>query len=163
MTAVHEGPIVVGREETLLPLLRVAHGIWLREVDRFLLPVIMRDASFWERWTAVRYLADQFQGQYRRECALLEELRPFLGPEAAERLIHVGERIGQLQRELDRVGRRRGTAKTGAVLGRELLHLLRSWCGDIEQAAGQISRTWLAEESDRLVGDLELYTRVHAS
>ena len=73
-----------------------------------------------------------------------------------------GERIGRLQCELDRVGRRRGTAHTVSVISRRLLHLLRSWCADIEAAAGRIPRGLLPPEGNRLVADLELYTRTHA-
>jgi hypothetical protein len=100
-------------------------------------------------------------GQYHRERALIDEVRPFLPPDAAERLTQDGERVGRLQSELDRVGRRRGTAHTVSVLSRELLHLLRSWCADIEESAGRIPRELLPEEGNRLVADFELYTRTH--
>lgn len=74
------------REELLAPALSRAHKVWIKEAREFLRPVTFDTASFWDRWTAVRYLADQFQGQYRRECALVDELRPFLAPARVERL-----------------------------------------------------------------------------
>ena len=161
MTAVQQDS-VTHEDDILAPVLRAAHEIWIRETDRFLSPVIVGEAPFWGRWTAVRYLADQFLGQYRRERALVDEVRPFLPPDIAERLTRDGERIGGLQCELDRVGRRRRTGHTVSVLSRELLQLLRSWCADIEEAAGQIPRDLLPEEGNRLVAELEIYTRIHS-
>jgi hypothetical protein len=162
MTAVHDTPLKPQKDETLAPVLRAAHEIWIRETNSFLLPIIVREAPFWDRWTTVRYMADQFLGQYRREGALVGELRPFLPPDIVDSLTRDGERIGRLQCELDRVGRRRGTAHAVSVISRRLLHLLRSWCADIEAAAGRIPRGLLPPEGNRLVADLELYARTHA-
>lgn len=162
MTAVHDGSSRIHSDGTLAPALRAAHEIWLRETNRFLLPITLRPAPFWPRWTAVRYLADQFLSQYRRERALLEELRALLPRDVAERLTEHGERIGQLQGELNRIGRRRGEAQTMAVLGHSFLQLLRSWCADIETAAGGISREALTSEGRRLLIDVERYTASYA-
>ena len=162
MTAVQPHSVRIHEDDILAPVLRAAHKIWIRDTSRFLLPVFVREAPFWERWTAVRYMADQFLGQYRRERALLDEVRPFLPPDIAERLTQDGERIGRLQCDLDRVGRRRGTAHPVSVVSRELLQLLRSWCANIEEAAGQIPRDSLPKEGNRLVAELELYTRIHS-
>jgi hypothetical protein len=162
MTAVQPSSVRRHEDDILAPVLRAAHRIWIRETNRFLLPIIVREAPFWERWTAVRYLADQFLGQYHRQRTLVEELRPFLPLDTAERLIQDGERIGRLQCELDLVGRRRGTGHTVSVISRELLRLLRSWCADVEEAAGAIPRDSLPEEGAKLVADFELYTRTHA-
>src|SRR5512132_3650450 len=109
MTAVPDLSVRFPREGPLAPVLRATHETWLREVTDFLLPITRRGASFWERWTAVRYLADQFSGQYRRECALVHELRPFLPPDIGERLVRQGQRIGELQEAIDELGRKRGT------------------------------------------------------
>jgi hypothetical protein len=162
MTAVQQSSVRFHEDDILAPVLRAAHKIWIRETNRFLLPVFAREAPFWERWTAVRYMADQFLGQYHLERTLVDELRPFLPPDIADSLTRDGERIGRLQCELDRVGRRRGTAHTVSVISRRLLHLLRSWCADIEAAAGRIRRDLLPAEGNRLVAELELYTRIHS-
>lgn len=162
MTAVHDSSATHHENENLAPVLRAAHETWIRETSGFLSPIIVSDAPFWNRWTAVRYLADQFQAQYGRERALVDELRPFLQPDIADRLTQDGERIGRLQRKLDRVGRRRGTAQTVSVVSRELLRLLRSWCGEIEAAAGQIPRDLLPQEGNRLVAEFELFIRTRS-
>jgi hypothetical protein len=138
-------------EEALGPMLRQAHKVWIRETRRFLLPATLDTASFWDRWTAVRYLADQFQGQYRRERALLNELRPFLTHGRVERLCRDGDRIEQIRLGLDNLGRRRGTALKVASASRELLELLARWCSEIEMAASRLPTSVLTPEATRLV------------
>lgn len=162
MTAVQQSPARFEDDAILAPVLRTAHKIWIRESTLHLWPVFVQEAPFWERWTAVRYMADDFLGQYRLERALVDELRPFLPPDIADSLTRDGERISRLQCELDRVGRRRGTAHVVSVISRRLLYLLRSWCADIEAAAGRIPRGLLPPEGNRLVAHLELYASTHA-
>ncbi|HEX5574543.1 MAG TPA: hypothetical protein VFX42_01615 [Gemmatimonadales bacterium] len=146
--------------QTLASVVRAAHKTWIEEVESYLTPVIRPGASFWERWTAVRYIADQFLEQYHRERALFDELRPYLPAEPAESLLGSCRRIDQLQRELDRVGRRRGTARTVSVAAGKLLDAVRSWCGEIEIVVPDIQRVTLPEEAQRLLAKLELYTQI---
>jgi hypothetical protein len=162
MTAAHLTINDTGKEPSLPHVLRTAHENWIRETTLFLSPATKEDAGFWERWTAVRYLADQFQGPFQRERALVHEMRPFLPVETADRLSGEGERIAQLGQALDKVGRRRGTARTVAVASREFLQMLRQWCTDIELAAEPIPRDLLAEEGARLVAELETYGQTNA-
>ena len=162
MTVVHDPLFRVHDGETLAPVLRATHEVWLRETDRFLLPIILREASFWSRWTAARYLADQFLGQFRRERALVNELRAFLPHPVAERLERDAEVIHRLQSELDQVGRRRGSAHKMSPMARSFLQLLRSWCADTEAAAGEIPRDSLTPEGRRLLFDLERYASIHS-
>jgi len=146
---------------TLAPALHTAHEVWLRRTDRFLLPVTLQEAPFWARWTAVRYLADQFQSQHSRELTLLYELRRFLSQDVADRLTRDGEKIGGLLAELDRVGRRRGAARTVSVLSQTLLDLLRAWCADIEAAAGWIPLDRLTVEGYESLAQMERYSSVY--
>jgi hypothetical protein len=162
MTAAPEYFAKVRADETPAPTLRAVHEVWLREADRFLLPVATQAAPFWTRWTTARYLSDQFLGQYRREYALLVELHAFLPPDLAERLTLDGERIARLIAELDRVGRRRCSGHTVSVAAQTLLHLLRAWCTDIEAAAGSISLDLLTPEGRELLLDLKRYVSIHA-
>src|SRR5690349_17072219 len=118
MTAIPQQSPITAECSTLGPILQAAHDIWITDAEAFLTPVAVPEATFWERWTAVGYLGDQFAAQYRRESALLQALRPFLHPATADRLTRDGERIAQLQCVLDRVGRRRGTARTVSVAAR---------------------------------------------
>ena len=149
--------------EAITRTLRAAHEIWLGETNRFLLPVSLRETSFWSRWTAIRFLADQFAAQFGRERALLAELHPYLQHDAAERLTRDSERISRLLKELDRVGRRRGTARIVSAMSQSLLHLLRSWSADIEAAAGCIPGDVLTPEGQKLLVDFERYASIHAA
>jgi hypothetical protein len=162
MTAAPEYFADVRAGETLAPTLRAVHEIWLREADRFLVPVATQEAPFWTRWTTVRYLSDQFLAQYRRECALLVELHSFLPLDVAERLTLDGERIARLLAELDRVGRRRCSGHTVSVVTQTLLHLLRAWCADVEVAAGSIPLDLLTPEGRESLLELERYVSIHA-
>src|SRR4026208_1158894 len=119
MTGVQQSSVASDNHDTLAPVLRAAHRIWIRETDRFLLPIMVPEAQFWERWTAVRYLADEFLGQYRRERAIIDEVHLFLPPETAARLIQDGESIGWLQGGRDRGGRGGGAGDRGSGLGGE--------------------------------------------
>lgn len=161
MTAVHDSSRTLNQAATLAEILGVAHETWINETEFFLAPATAPKASFWQRWTAVRYLADQFLAQYRRERLLLGELRPFLPPHVAEDLSREGEQIARLQGYLDQIGRRRGTARTVAVVARGLLEWLRCWCADIEAATWKIRRDVLPEEGKRLVAEIELYIQIH--
>ncbi len=149
--------------ETIARTLRAAHEIWLRETHESLAPLLAPQAGFWERWTAVRYLADQFLTQYSREWALLATMQPFIPPHRTDELQRNGKRIAEVQRLLDQIGRRRGTGLLVSGLARKLFEALRRWCADLEAAAWEISRGQLPTEGHRLLTELELYARVHSS
>ena len=142
-------------EESLATALRPLHKAWLEDARRFLDPARVRDADFWTRWAAVRYICDDFQERYHRERALLGELRPFLQPQVAERLAHEGERVSALRLELDRIGRRRGTAAEFAAGAGGLLDQLGRWCADIERATEGVQRAVLTPEGTEVLMHLE--------
>jgi hypothetical protein len=142
-------------EGNLAPLFRAVHRIWIEETTTYLKPLTRPGASFWARWTAVRYLADSFERQFRRERALLEQLRGFLPLTAAEHLTRHAERLSQLQQVLDRMGRRRGTALTVSVIARSLLEALETWCADLEFATRRVQREVLPDAAKDLIEDLE--------
>lgn len=154
-------PPETAEDQSLARVLRAAHEVWLRETTLFLSPSTTGEAGFWERWTAVRYLADQFQGPFDRERQLVKEMRPFLPAETAEKLSVEGERIAQLGQALDLAGRRRGTAGAVALASSEFLQMLEQWCSQIELAAEHIPRDLLPEEGARLLAGIESYGRMH--
>lgn len=161
MTATQDWSRKVPAQQGLGSVLKAAHQIWIAETDDYLTPISVPEASFWERWTAVRYLADDFIAQFVRERALLEELRAFLPSKVADTLLQQGDCIEQLQQQLDRLGRRRGTAQTVSVAARLLLDAVRTWCADIEAATWQITSAELPEEAQRVLAGFEPYAQVH--
>ena len=142
-------------DEPLDAVLRPIHNTWVEETRRFLDPAIEPGADVWPRWAAVRYLSDDFRDRYGRERALVDELRSFLRPDLAERLIREGDRLFRLRLELDRIGRRRGTATEVAAGTRDLLEQLAVWCAEIELAAASLTRDSLPAEAADLLAHLE--------
>jgi hypothetical protein len=142
-------------EQPLDQALRGVHEAWVQEARRFLDPAMESAADFWTRWAAVRYLDDEFRDRYDLERGLLAELRPFLAPVTAERLAREGDRVFQLRLELDRVGRRRGTAAEVADAARALLEQLVLWLAEIELGVDGLTRDMLAPEGGSLLAHLE--------
>jgi hypothetical protein len=149
---------VVGRlltDETVGAVLSATHDIWVEEARQFLLPATVSDAPFWERWSAVRYLNDQFIDRYDAERELLAELRPFVPVQRSEMLAMGGERVAELRLALDRVGRRRGTAAEFARAAAEFLGALELWCAELELAGSRVQLDALPPEAHRILGYLE--------
>ena len=142
-------------EQPLDQTLRGVHDAWVHDARCFLEPAMEPVADFWTRWAAVRYLDDEFRDRYDLERALLVELRPFLPPTTARRLGREGDRVFQLRLELDRIGRRRGTAAEVAEGARALLDQLVLWLTMIEQGVAGLTRDSLAPEGAILLGHLE--------
>jgi hypothetical protein len=143
------------REEALAAALRPIHNGWLQTARRFLEPTLEYGADFWARWAAVRYLSDGFRRQYRMERALVEQLAPLLRIDVGDRLLREGDRVFLLRLELNRVGRRRGTAAAFAACARELLERVGLWCADIELAAHGVAPDALPREGANLLAHLE--------
>lgn len=141
--------------EPLDAVLRPIHTTWVEETRRFLDPAIEPGADFWTRWGAIRYLFDDFRSRYRLERALVDELGPLLRLDVAERLVREGDRLFRLRLELDRIGRRRGTAAEVAAVTRDLLEQLGVWCAEIELAAAGVTRDALPADATDLLGHLE--------
>lgn len=123
---------------TLVTHLATAHDNWMADADRFLLPVADANATFWERWGAVRYVEDSLLDRFQLERRLLDELRAFLSPEIKERLGMQADRLSRLSADFRRLGRERARARELAHTTRELLDALRLWYAEIEFAAGGI-------------------------
>jgi hypothetical protein len=136
-------------------VLRDIHNAWIEETRRFLTPALEVDADFWTRLAAIRYISDNFRRQYRLERALADELCGLIGPTVAARLVREGDRVFRLRLELDRIGRRRGTAGEFALGTAGLLEQLGVWCAEIELATRGISRGSPTDEGVRHLTHLE--------
>lgn len=137
--------------ETLARPLAAAHDRWMAECDVALGPVTDRDATFLQRWAAMRYVAETFLERFQLEQELLEELRPFLLPEVRERLRRQVDRLARLQQNLERLTRQRGTGREITHSARELLEALRLWYAEIEFAVGDLPRHALSNAASRLL------------
>ena len=134
-------------ESVLVPL----HDRWLNEIRRFVEPAASAGAGFWDRWTAVRYLADQFRDHFRLERALLVSIANLLRPDDAERLISQATELERMLSELDRVGRRRGTGPAVADEARRLMEAIAVWCAELEVATAGLRREMLSPQAARVL------------
>ena len=141
--------------EPLSAILSPIHDCWVERVARFLAPAMMTRASFWERWGAVRYLADEFEARFRAQCALVDSLEPLLHASSVGRLASARKALESTRAELIARGRRRGTAGPVAVLARRFLDQLECWCAGIELATSRLICSDLSEESRQALAHLE--------
>ncbi|MEA2722948.1 MAG: hypothetical protein QOH59_719 [Gemmatimonadales bacterium] len=139
--------------DTLGTSFNVAHDNWMADGDRFLLPIANADASFSERWAAMRYVDDQLLHRFQVQRVLVEELHAFLTPEMNERLGMQADRLTRLLRTFGRLGRQRESARELARTTRELLEALRLWYAEIELAAGGIRWDDVGREGIRLLAE----------
>ena len=140
--------------DTLGTRFTATHDNWVADGDRFLMPMTSADATFWERWGAVRFAEDRLFDRVALEQALLQELRAFLTPEIRERLRLQADRLNRLLWEFGRLGRQRESARELARVTRELLDALRLWYAEIEFAAGGIRWSDVGAEGHRLLADI---------
>jgi hypothetical protein len=148
-------------DQALDLVLRPIHTKWMGDVRRFLEPALHVDANHWDRWSAVRYLADDCQQQLRWERGLVEELRHLIDPAHGARLAREGEHVARLRLELDRIGRRRGTAAEFAAGAQALLEQLGCWCAEIESATRGLTRATLPPEGSMFLAHLEAMLELH--
>jgi len=123
-------------KQTLGDRLASRHDRWMADCDVALGPVTDRDATFLQRWAAIRYIGDTFPERFQLEQDLVEELHPFILPELRERLNMQMDRLLRLQQQLDALGHQRGTAREIARVAHEMVDALRLWYSDIEFAVG---------------------------
>jgi len=119
--------------------LRDLHRQWLKETSEWLTPALAPDADFWNGWSAVRYINDQFNRQYRRKCALVAAILPLLRPTDAFALCAANVLLERTRRDLDRIGRGQGATEAVRIVTWRFLHLLRTWLGEIERATKKLT------------------------
>ena len=142
-------------QQTLGDRLASRHDRWMADCDVALGPVTDRDATFLQRWAAIRYIGDTFPERFQLEQDLVEELHPFILAEVRERLNMQMDRLVRLQQELEALGHQRGTAREIARVAREMVDALRLWYTDIEFAVGGLP---LEDIGPRAVELLDRYT-----
>jgi hypothetical protein len=134
--------------------LRNLHRQWMDESSEWLGPTLAPDADFWNGWSAVRYLNDQFDRQYRRECALVAAILPLLRPVDAFSLCVATAVLERTRSVLDQIGRRQGMTDLVAVLAYRFLKLLRSWLEEIERVTKDLTIDELPPKGHRALTQL---------
>jgi hypothetical protein len=134
--------------------LRDLHRRWMEETSAWLTPVLAPDADFWNGWSAVRYINDQFDRQYRRKCALVAAILPLLRPTDAFALCAATVLLERTRRDLDRIGRRSGATEVVRAVTWRFLQLLRTWLGAVERATEKLTVGDLPAEGRRALAQL---------
>ncbi len=119
--------------------LRGIHRRWMDETSEWLSPTLDPDADFWNGWSAVRYINDQFDRQYRRACTLVATILPLLPPSDAFILRARTVVLERTRRDLDYLGRRQGMTTVVAALVYRFLERLRTWLAEIERVAAGLT------------------------
>jgi hypothetical protein len=138
----------------LSAVLTPIHDAWMADADRFLIPVTDSNATFWDRWAAVRYAGDLFQDRLRLEKAFLREVRPFLTPKLNARLWMQVDRIERLHGDLVHLAYQRGTARELAHSARQLLEAVRLWYAEFEFALSGTREEDLGKRPAQLLAEL---------
>ena len=139
------------------------HARWLTEVWRNLLPACSPPAGFWPRWGAVRYLADRFDRDFGLEGELLDGLIGEVEPGAAQRLTEGRQALELLRRDLDWIGRRRGTGIPTAAIAGAFLQTLRRWCVELERAMSSLPLEEATPQTAALLAELDRISSVRGN
>jgi hypothetical protein len=133
---------------TVGTVLATMHERGMKEVAVSLAPALSETADFWTRWSAARFLRDQFDDRFHLECALVDALARFLPGETVDTLAELRADLERTAGDLIDAGRRRGTRILTAQLARRLIDQLALWCVEVELATSRIG-----------IGDLPLGAR----
>jgi hypothetical protein len=134
--------------------LRHIHRRWMDETAEWLDPTLAPDADFWNGWSAVRYINDQFDRQYRRECALVAAILPLLQPADAFSLCAATVVLERTRRDLDQLGRRQGMIEAVRAVAGRFLMLLRSWVAEIDRVTEGLTLYDLSPEGRQAIAQL---------
>jgi hypothetical protein len=148
-------PAPQGAPLTVSATLRDIHRRWMNETWQWLAPALSPSADFWNGWSAVRYINDQFHRQYRRQQALVTATLPLLRPAEAVQLRATAEALERTRRDLDRIGRRQGMTEAVAALSGRFLDLLGAWFAEIQRVTEEFSRDELPPQGRRALRQLE--------
>jgi hypothetical protein len=132
-------------ESALTPI----HDRWLTEVRCCVEPATLESAEFWDRWSAVRYLADPFRSHFRLERALLAAIAEHLSDQDAERLAGKAGELERLLSRLDRAGRRQDSAPAVAADARRLVAEVSAWCAALQRSTMRLRKDAVSPETLR--------------
>lgn len=131
------------------------HSRWMAETMRGFAAVLSPDADFWSGWSAVRYLNDRFDWQYRSQRLLVAALTPLLPPADARAIRAITDALEEVRYDLDRVGRWRNMTALMGGLAYRFLKLLNAWFVEIQRVTQGVTDAELSPEGRRALTQLE--------
>ncbi len=148
-------PSATGPAPTLHTALRDIHQRWMRDTLRWLAPTLSASADFWDGWSAVRYINDQFERKYRRQRSLVKAILPLLRAADAFRLRSTTVELELMRRHLNRVAGRQQMTEVVAVASCHFLELLAAWFGELQRVTQGLSRDQIPPQGQRALARLE--------
>jgi len=149
-------------QHRLLRSLYVIHRQWLTETREWLAPALSPEADFWDVWSVVRHINDQFDRQYRRQQAFVKAILPVLSP-ADALVLHVkAAQLEGARRNLDRLGRLQGTSKIAAAVCSEFLELLDAWFGELQWLTRRLTKAELPLPAHKALAQLKAAGAIRA-
>lgn len=139
--------------ETVVAALRHAHRAWRKEIGEVLAPVRLPEAGVWERWTAARYLTEEFAPRIGRELQALTALAEQLPAEQSAHVWALGELLQFLCRHLCELGPMAQGGPAFAHTGTKLVRAFDFWCVEVE-ALEAAAAGGLAPDIDRALAPL---------
>lgn len=130
------------------------HERWIAAAQAALAPALLAESTRWDRWTAVRYLGDQFTTRLEQERELVRDI-PGLDREALAQVETGYEALERLRARIDLSGRRRHTGGMVMLLLINFLELLTDWCAALEHAVATVPLATLPPDALKLLADLE--------
>lgn len=127
----------------------------MAETMRGFAAVLSPDADFWSGWSAVRYLNDRFDWQYRSQRLLVAALTPLLPPADARAIRAITDALEEVRYDLDRVGRWRNMTALMGGLAYRFLKLLNAWFVEIQRVTQGVTDAELSPEGRRALTQLE--------
>jgi hypothetical protein len=143
-------------------MLRDIHRQWLDETKDWLSPALAPDADFWNGWSAVRYINDQFDRQYRRQLAFVQAILPLLSPADGFVLRTKTAQLERVRRTLDRLGRQQGVSRIVAAACSYFLELLEDWFGELQRLTREFARADLPTQARRALAQLKSAVAIRA-
>jgi hypothetical protein len=140
---------------TVAATLRPIHSRWMTETMRGFAAVLSPDADFWSGWSAVRYLNDRFDWQYRCQRVLVAAIMPLLPPADARVLRAKTDALEEVRYDLDRVGRWRNMTALAGGLAYRFLKLLDVWFVEIQRVTQGVTAAELSREARHALMQLE--------
>ncbi len=142
---------IVNADLTVGSLLARSHDRSMTLCDQMLGPVMDPDATFVERWSALRFVSEQLQERCDREQKLLDELRTLLPPEVQVRLERQGDEVVRLRQDVELLAAARGTGHNLANAMQSLIQALRIWYAEIEFSLGELHRSDISPRAAELL------------
>ena len=119
-------------------------------------------SDFWDVWSVVRHINDQFDRQYRRQQAFVKAILPVLSP-ADALVLHVkAAQLEGARRNLDRLGRLQGTSKIAAAVCSEFLELLDAWFGELQWLTRRLTKAELPLPAHKALAQLKAAGAIRA-